>query len=177
VEVAVGDDDGRGIRGDALRAVRPRAGDLDPRLDGLRTGVHRQHEVLAAQLRERRGEGAELIVVERSARQRDPAQLRGGRGHQGGVAVTEVEGGVGGQQIEVALALDVGHPGPLTAGDDDRQRVIVVRDVLVLGRDEGGGGFVDGDGGAHFIPRSSSVQHLMPPPPSSSSDRSTGTGT
>ena len=42
--------------GDALDAVGPRARDLDAGLDGLGTGVHRQHEVLAAELRERRGE-------------------------------------------------------------------------------------------------------------------------
>ncbi|MGC0369449.1 hypothetical protein RKD05_001701 [Microbacterium sp. SLBN-111] len=175
VEVTVRDDDGRGIRGDALRPVAPRAGDLDAGLDRLRAGVHRQHEILAAQLRERRGEGTELVVVEGAARERQTLQLLAGGGEDRRVPVAEVQRGVRRQQVEVALALDVGDPDALGARRDDRQRVVVVREVRAFGGDELRAEVVDG--GAHRVPpRSSSVQHLMPPPPSSSSDRSTSTG-
>jgi hypothetical protein len=92
--------------------------------------------------------------------------------------VPEVQRGVRRQQVEVALALDVGHPRALAAGDDDRERVVVVGDVRLDGDQLAGDGVAPdvGRGGVHRFPRSSSVQHLMPPPPSSSSDRSISTG-
>ena len=78
-----------GVRRDALDAVAPRARDLDAGLDGLGAGVHRAAQVLAAELRERGGERAELVVVERAAgerqavelllRGRDERRMRGGR--------------------------------------------------------------------------------------------------
>ena len=187
VEVAVGHDDRRGPLGHALHPVRPGARKLDARLDRLGAGVHRQHHVFAAEGRQGVRERAQPVVVERAARERDPTELVDRRRHQGGVSVPEVQGRVRRQQVEVALALDVGHPRALSARDDDGQRVVVVRDVRVLSGDQlagecigrgvgaGTGEPVDRRGG-HRFPRSSSVQHLMPPPPSSSSDRSTSTG-
>ena len=136
VEVAARDDDRRAVGRDALHAVAPGARDLDAGLDRFGAGVHRQHEVLAAQLGERRGEDAELVVVVRAARERQASELllRGGEDRR--MPVAEVQGGVGGEQVEVALALDVGHPRALALGDHDGQRVVVVRDVLFLGRDD-----------------------------------------
>ncbi len=180
MEVAVRDDDGRGIRLDALHPVAPRACHLDAGLDGLGAGVHRQDEVLAAEVGEGRREGAEAVVVVRAAGEGEAVELLLRGGEERRMPVAEVQGRVGREQIEVALALDVGHPRALAAGDDDRQRVVVVGDVLVLVGDDAGHRGVDGClGGGHvraFQRRSSSVQHLMPPPPSSSSDRSTSTG-
>ena len=106
---------GRAVGRDALDAVAPRARDLDAGLDGLGAGVHRQHEVLAAQLGERRGEDAELVVVVRAARERQAVELllRGGEDRR--MPVAEVQRRVGGEQVEVALALDVGDPRALAA--------------------------------------------------------------
>ncbi len=58
-------------------------------------------------------------MVELGARRRD----------QVGVAMAEVQRRVGGQHVQVALALDVGDPGALGVGDDHGQRVVVVRRV------------------------------------------------
>ena len=55
-----------------------------------------------------------------------------GRRHDLRVAVAEVERGIARQAVEVAASLDVGHPGSLAFGEDDRQRVIVVRAMLKL---------------------------------------------
>ena len=43
--------------------------------------------------------------------------------------MAEVQGRVGREHVEVALALDVGHPGAFRLGDHDGQRVIVVRRI------------------------------------------------
>ncbi len=181
VEVAVRDDDGRGIRSHALDPVRPRARDLDAGLDRFGAGVHRKHEVLLAQPRERLGELREPVVVEGPAREREAPELLGRGGDESRMPVAEVEGRVGGQQVEVALALDIRHPRALGARDDDRKRVVVAGDVLVVGSDDADRRGVEHRGlrGGHgeFLQlRSSRVQHLMPPPPSSSSDRSTRIG-
>ena len=121
--------------GTPLTSVAPLAGDLDRGLDGLGAGVHRQHEVLAAQVAERGGEVGELVVHERAAGQREPVEL-GVRGReQARVAVAEVQRRVAGQQVEVAAAVDVGHPGALGVGDHDRQRVVVVRGALLGARE------------------------------------------
>jgi hypothetical protein len=68
-------------------------------------------------------------VVESPAGQRHPVELIAGCGDQVGVAVAEVERRVPGQAVEVPAALDVGHPGTGRVGDDDRQRMVVVRAV------------------------------------------------
>ncbi len=48
------------------------------------------------------------------------------------MAVSLVDGGVGGQAIEIAVALDVVDPHALGAFDDDVERMIVVSSVLVF---------------------------------------------
>ena len=52
------------------------------------------------------------------------------------MAVALVDGGVGGQAIEIAIAVDVVHPDALGALDDDVERVVVVGAVAVLELDE-----------------------------------------
>ena len=75
VEVAGGHDDVRLAGRHALDVVAPLAGDLDRGLDRLGAGVHRQHPVLAGQLRQVAAERAELVVVEGPAGQRHPVEL------------------------------------------------------------------------------------------------------
>ena len=53
-----------------------------------------------------------------------------------GMPMTEVQRGVRGQHVEVALAFDVGHPRTLGLGHDDGKRMVVVRGVLVGERDQ-----------------------------------------
>jgi hypothetical protein len=52
------------------------------------------------------------------------------------MAVAEVQGRVSGQEIEIALAVDVGDPRPFGLGDDDGKRVVVVGSPLLVERDE-----------------------------------------
>jgi hypothetical protein len=52
------------------------------------------------------------------------------------VPVTEVEGRVPGQEVEVPVAVDVGDPGPLRLRDDDGQGVVVVGAPLLVEGDE-----------------------------------------
>ena len=111
--------------------VAPLARGLDRGLDRLGAGVHRQHHVLAGELGQPLREGAELVVVERPAGQGEAVQLRLGGLDEPRVPVPEVERRVRRQQVEVALALDVGDPGTLAVGDDDRERVVVVRAVAL----------------------------------------------
>ena len=127
VEVPVGDDDLRAIRGHALDLVPPLASGLDRGLDGLRAGVHQQRHVHLAQLSEVAQERTHLVVVERAARERDAIQLLLGRRDQLGMSVTEVQRRVRRQHVQVPSAFDIGHPATLGFGDDDGQRVIVVR--------------------------------------------------
>ena len=131
VEVAGGDDDLGLVGGHALDLVAPLAGDLDRGLDGLGAGVHRQHQVLAAQVGEGGGEVGELVVHEGPAGQRQLVELGVRGGEQRRVAVAEVERGVAGQQVEEATSVDVGHPGALGVRDHHGQRVVVVRGALL----------------------------------------------
>ena len=135
VEVAGHHDDVARLRGDALDPVAPGAGDLDAGLDGLGARVHRQHHVLAARASASAvDERAELVVVERAARERDAVELLARGRDEPRVAVPEVHRRVRGEAVEVAPAVDVGHPGAVARRDDDRQRVVVVGGVLVLER-------------------------------------------
>src|SRR5918992_2967489 len=52
------------------------------------------------------------------------------------MSMAEVQGRVGGQQVEVALALDVGDPGSLGLGYDDGEGMVVVGAVLLDERDQ-----------------------------------------
>ena len=162
----------------ALDLVAPLAGDLDRGLDRLGAGVHRQHHVLAGTARPaRRQNGAELVVVERPAGQRDPVELRAGGGDQRRVPVAEVQRRVAGEAVQVAPAVDVGHPGALGVGDDDRQRVVVVRGPALGVADRApASAAVVAITGSPFPDGARSVQHFGPPPALRSSDRSTGIG-
>ena len=153
VEVAGHDDDPRPAVGHALDLVAPPPRRLDRRLDGLGAGVHRQHELLAGERREVAAERAEPVAVEGAARQGEPVELAARRGDERRVQVAEVEGGVAGEGVEVAAALDVRDPGALGVGDDDGQRAVVARhpvlrqgDVLVRGGAGGRAGPLTGPG-------------------------------
>ena len=61
--------------GDALDLVAPLAGHLDRGLHRLGAGVHRQHQVLAAERGQLVAELGELVVDERPAGQREPVEL------------------------------------------------------------------------------------------------------
>ncbi len=80
-------------------------------------------------------EVAEQVVVKRAARQCQPVQLVTCGGHDGGVAVPEVQRRVAGEAVEVTAAVDVGDPRAEAFVQDDGQRMVGVRGVLVVERD------------------------------------------
>ncbi len=118
---------------DALDLVGPLAGDLDGGLDGLGARVHGQHHVEAEDAADLLGPHGEHVVVEGARAEGQAAGLFGEGAHQLRVAVTLVDGAVGGQEVEVVLALGVPDVDALGAGEDDGQRVVVVGGELVLG--------------------------------------------
>ena len=72
--------------------------------------------------------GSRRIVHERAAGEGDLAQLLGCRPEEGGMPVAEVQGGVGREEIEVTLPLDVGRPRTFGRCDREGQRSVVLRD-------------------------------------------------
>lgn len=102
-----------------LHLVSPLARNLDGRLDSLSAGVHRQDHVIAKRRRDLLGPDGKDIVVESARAERQPASLLGQGLDQLGVAVTLVDGAVGGKEVEVVLALGIPHVHSLGAGEDD----------------------------------------------------------
>ena len=120
---------------DALDLVGPLAGDLDGGLDGLGARVHGQHHVEAEDAADLLGPHGEHVVVEGARAQGQAAGLLGQGAHQLRVAVALVDGAVGGQEVEVVLALGVPDMDPLGAREHDGEWVVVVGGELVLGGD------------------------------------------
>ena len=81
-------------------------------------------------------EQRQLIVAEGARGQRDFVRLLDQGLQNFGMAVALVDGGIGGQAIEVALAFDVVDPDALGALDDDVERMIVVSSVIFFELDE-----------------------------------------
>ena len=79
-------------------------------------------------------------MLERPAHQREALELPLRGGDQPRVPVAEVQRGVRGEHVQVAAALDIGHPGALGLGGDDRQRMVVVCAVLVAELEQAGRG-------------------------------------
>jgi len=127
VEVVLGDDDLGLVLLDLLDLVAPLAGGLERGLHRLGAAVHRQGDFGAGQLAQLLGEGAELVVVEGARGDADAVSLILERPDELGVPVAMVDRRVGAQHVHVLLALGVLDPHALGLGDDDRERVVVVR--------------------------------------------------
>ena len=140
VEVVGADDDLGLIFRHALDLVGPLAGELEGGLDGLGAGVHGQGHVEAGEVVDLLVEERELVVAEGARGQGDALRLLEHGGEDARVAVALVDGGVGGEEVEVAAAFDVVDPDALGALDDDIERLVVVGAVLVFEPDVLGGG-------------------------------------
>jgi len=116
MKVVVGHDDIGLARGNALDLGAPFASHFEAALHGFGARVHRQHHVFAAQLRKRGAKRPQIIRMECAAHQGDGVKLRMSSRGDLGVAMTEVDGRVGGQTIEVAPTVDIGDPNALGAG-------------------------------------------------------------
>jgi hypothetical protein len=77
-------------------------------------------------------EGWELVVAEGAGGEGDLLGLFDHGLEDAGVAVALVDGGVGGEAVEVAFAVDVGDPGAAGALDDDVEGMVVVGAVEVF---------------------------------------------
>ena len=107
VEVVLDAEDNGLVWRDALDLVPPLAGNLDTGLDGLSTGVHGQDHVVAEILGDELGELGEDIVVEGPGAESEGCGLLGQGLDELRVAVALVDGGVGGQEVEIVLPLGV----------------------------------------------------------------------
>jgi len=131
-EVALREEHGGGVGRDALDLVRPLARKLDGGLAGLDAGVHGEDAGVAEGLADVLLELAEDVVVERAGRERQGVRLVDERLDDFRVRVALVDGGVGGEKVEVHLVVDVVEQRALAAGEDDGERVVVEGAELVL---------------------------------------------
>ncbi len=119
--------------------VAPLAGGFDGGLDGFYAGVHGEGHVEAGEVVEVFEEERELVVAEGAGGEGDLCDLVVEGLEDGGMAVALIDGGVGGEEVEVLAAVDVPDPGAGGALDDDVEGMVVVGAVLVLVGDEVGG--------------------------------------
>jgi hypothetical protein len=129
VEVAAEDEDLGPAGGDALVLVAPFAGRLDGGLHRLGPAVHEQRLVEP-------GEGAELlqqrgqtVVAEGAGGEAQPQALLHHGGGDAGVVVPLGHRPVAGQEVQVAVALDVPDIGPVGPGADQVERMVIVSPV------------------------------------------------
>lgn len=132
MEVLLGSKDQSLMSRDALDLVCPLPGNLDSGLDGLRAGVHGESHVVAEHGVDLFGPLGEHIVVEGAGAEGEPAGLLGEGLDELGVAVALVDSTVGGEEIDVVLALGVPDVDARGLGEDDGERVVVVCSKFVL---------------------------------------------
>ena len=132
MEIVLGTDNQRLVLWDSLNLISPLARDLDARLDGFSTGVHGQDHVITKELGDELGEPGKHIVVEGAGAEGQPRRLVAKRSYQLGVAMALVDGGVGGQEVEVVVALGIPGGGSLGTREDDREGVVVMRSEIML---------------------------------------------
>lgn len=134
VEVLLHAEDEGFILWDLLDFVPPLPCDLDACLDRFGARVHREHHVEAHHGGHLLGELWEDIVVEGAAAEGDARGLLDQGLDQFRVAVALVDGGVGGEEVEVLFAFGVPDGAAGGFGEDDGERVVVVCGVGCFGR-------------------------------------------
>lgn len=117
----------------ALDLVSPLAGNLDGGLGGLGASVHGQNHVVAKDIADLFSPLGEDVIVESAGAESENGGLLGQGLDELGVAVTLVDGAVGGEKVHVLVALWVPNIDALGLGEDDGEGVVVVRGILVFG--------------------------------------------
>lgn len=146
VEVILSTQDDSLVLGNALDLVTPLAGDLDASLDRLGTSVHGHNHVEAEVAGDELGKAREDIIVESAGAQSEAGSLVNQSLDQLGVAVALVDGGVGGEEVQILLSLGIPHGGTLSARKDNGQWVVVVSSIFIFSLNGlGGGGRVVGE--------------------------------
>ncbi len=92
--------------GDAAHGLAPLAGGFERGFDGFDAGVHGQGHAEAGELVEVAEEERELVVAEGAGGEGDLLCLGHHGGEDAGMAVALVDGGVGGEEVEVAMAVE-----------------------------------------------------------------------
>ena len=126
VEVVAADDDlGLALR-HAFHLVAPLPDRLDRAFHRLGAAVHGEDLVRAGQLAELLVEERELIVVERPRGERQGARLVDKRLVNLRVAVSLVDGRIGGEAIEISVAVHIPQPHALAPREHDREGRVVM---------------------------------------------------
>lgn len=91
----------------ALSLIPPLPRNLERTLHRLRPGIHGQHHLKPQHLRDRLRKLGEHIIIERPTGQRQTTRLLRQRLDEFWVAVPLVDGGVGGEEVEVVFAFGI----------------------------------------------------------------------
>src|SRR4029453_3962914 len=81
-------------------------------------------------------EGRQLVVVKGAGSQCQSCRLFHHRGQDSWVAVTLVDSRIGGEAIEITVALGIPHPDALAARQNDAERLVVLGAKARFPRDE-----------------------------------------
>ncbi len=120
------------VLGYSLDRIAPLPGRLHRGLNGFHSGIHRQRTFVTGDIMQEFIECRKLVVAKCPARQGDEFGLFDERFENGRVAMSLVDGRIGGQAIEIFLAVDVGHPDSLPLVYHHVERTVVMRAVLFL---------------------------------------------
>lgn len=132
MEIVLGTEHHRLVLGNTLDLVPPLARDLDTRLNRLGSRVHGQDHVESEELGDKLGKPWENIIIKGARTKGDTRGLIDESRQQLRVTVTLVDGGIGGQEVEVVTALGVPHRAPLCPRDHHREGMVVVRRIVLL---------------------------------------------
>ncbi|MEY9791490.1 hypothetical protein ABIE77_006049 [Sinorhizobium fredii] len=137
MEIVGADDDLRLVGGDALDLISPFADRLYRRLDRLGAGIHWQHLVRAGEGGDLLVEQSELVVAEGARGERQLLRLLHHRLEDHRVAMALVDGRIGRQTVQIAVALDVPDEDAFAARQHDVERLVVVGAEQMFGLDQG----------------------------------------
>ena len=136
MEVAGAYDDLGLVLGNSFYLVAPFARGFERCFDSFCAGVHGENHVVTGEFAEFLAEQGILIVAKGARAQGDFGGLFLEGTENLWVAVTLVDGGVGGQAIEIAAAFDVIDPHAFSPLEHDVERIVVVRSEFVFQVDE-----------------------------------------
>ena len=145
------DDLGFAVR-DTFHLVAPLASRLHGCFDCFRARIHRKGHIEAGQIVEFLVKRPELIIAKCPRGEGDLVRLFRERLQNSGMAVPLIDGRVGGEAVQIAVAFDVIHPYAPGAFDHDVERMIVMRTELVFEFDELAGGLLNHHFGKHTVP-------------------------
>ena len=137
VEIPGTHDDLRLVGFYAFGLVAPAPRSLHRRLHGLRPRIHRQGHVLARQFAGPFEERAQLVRVKGPGNDAKRFGLGFQRLHEARVCMPVTDRGIGAHHVQVLLAVLVPDVHAFASCEHDRQRMVVVRAILVFKLESG----------------------------------------